>query len=99
MYGERFEMSGVEVLTRLLRVPSRRRRVPSTAARSGIAFAFEIVEMLLRDISDFKEFTCARKLHGIRSVSMGSVCGLGFDCKILMNATKSMWGTHAHTCR
>lgn len=90
-------MNGVDILSKLLCVPSSTGRVCSADVNSRIAFAFEIFEMLLRDISDFKDFMCARKLHGITLALVGSVCGLGFDCKILMNFTRSVWGTHAHT--
>lgn len=98
-YCERFELNGIEILTSLLCAPSNTRRMPNNQPHSRIVFAFEILEMLLRDISGFKDFMCERELHGIRSMLMGTSCGLGFDCNILMNSTKSMWGMHAHTRR
>lgn len=57
-----------------------------------LAAVLDISKMLLRDISDFKDFISAFELHGIKWISMGSFCGVGFDCKSLMKCSSSIRG-------
>ena len=83
----------------LLREPSNAIRVRSDYLRVHFAVIFEILEMLLREISDFKDFMSAIELHGTSAVSTGCVCGVGFDLKILMNCPRLTRGKHANPCR
>ena len=57
-----------------------------------LAAVLDISKMLLRDKSDLKYFMSALELHGIKSIPMGSFCGVGFDCKSLMKCSSSIRG-------
>lgn len=61
------------------------------------AIVFDIFGLLLGDISDFKEFICAVKLHVNKDSHMIRALGAAFDLRSLMNCSSSTWGAHAHT--
>jgi len=60
----------------LLREPSNGIRVRPAYSPAHFAVTFEILEMLLREISDFKDFMNAIELHERNTISMGCVCGV-----------------------